>query len=311
MKECTLCNKLKALEDFGKSKLAKDGRRNQCKECINAQKRTKFALTKLKNSKQREAAKQSKKDELLNAPNKICFTCGIEKSKTQFTKDKSKIDGLYSSCKECKNSKAKQERLDNLEEKRLRDRIYRAKNKESKAKTDAKYRSKNKDQITAQKKEYYEKNKEKLKEYSRNKRLNRTLQQIEEDRLKSRERYLNESNEQKKRRKAYGKTYHKTALGKLSSARNASKRRALKISQEDGTVTSEALEKLKEIQEHKCHYCKCDLEYDKPKAVHLDHYVPLSEGGLHSITNVVWSCGPCNWSKRNTIPTEPLALQGI
>lgn len=309
MKKCTICNKLKALEDFGKSKSAKDGRRNQCKECINAQKRAKFTLTKLKNLKQRESDKEIKKDELLKASSKICFTCGLDKPKEQFTKDMSKIDNLHPSCKECKNSKVKQNRLNNIDEKRAKDKAYRLKNKEAKAKSDAKYRNNNKEQLSIKKKKYYEENKDKLKEYNRNRLIQRSSEQIELDRIRKHENYVSETNEQKQRRKEYGKKYHKTPSGKLSSMRNANKRRALKLSQDDGTVTSQALEELKELQEHKCHYCKTLLEYDKTKAVHLDHYIPLSAGGMHSMSNVVWSCGPCNWSKRSIIPTQPLSLQ--
>ena len=36
---------------------------------------------------------------------KICTKCGIEKEETYFNKDKSKKDGLYSSCKDCNREK--------------------------------------------------------------------------------------------------------------------------------------------------------------------------------------------------------------
>lgn len=309
MKKCTICNELKELEEFVKSKSSKDGRRNQCKACINAELKEKHKANKIKNTALHDSNKQLVKELAMSASHKVCYTCNEEKLKIEhFTKDASKVDGFHPSCKKCKNSLAAQRRLDNLESKRTRDRAYAANNKEAKAKADLKYREANKEKLKTAKKEYYQKNTEKLKNSNRLNRLNRTPEQIESDKIRSRENYLNETPEQKQRRIEYGKLYHKTLSGKLSSARNAHKRRALKLSQEDGTVTSQALENLKNIQKHKCYYCGEALEYDKNKAVHLDHYIPLSEGGLHSITNVVWSCGPCNWSKGNTIPVEPLML---
>lgn len=310
MKECVICNKLKALEDFTKSKAAKDGRRNQCKDCVNAQKRVAYEKANMEVVKQKEIDKQLEQMITINNTHKVCHTCGVEKHKDEFTKDKTKIDGLYPSCKECKNSKAKQLRLASIEKHRARDREYRALNKHVKSISDTKYREANKEKLAAHKKLYYEANKAKLKEYNRVTRLNRTPEQVKNGKIKSAQKYLAETEEQKQRRKEYGLMYHKTPSGKLSSTRNAHKRRALKLSQDDGTVTAQALEELKELQKHKCYYCNEPLDYGKTKAVHLDHYIPLSEGGLHSITNVVWSCGPCNWSKGNTIPVEPLKIQG-
>ena len=308
MKECTICNKLKALEDFTKSKAAKDGRRNQCKDCVNAQKRVAYEKANREVVKQKEIDKQLEQMITINNTHKVCHTCGVEKHKDEFTKDKTKIDGLYPSCKECKNSKAKQIRLASIEKHRARDREYMANNKEAKALADAKYRAANKESIKLKKQEYYNENREKLLKNNRKRTANRTSKQIEFDRARSRKKYLNESKEQKQRRAQYGKEYHKTTSGKLSSIRNANKRRALKLSQDDVTVTSQALEELKESQDHKCYYCKTPLEYNKTRAVHLDHYIPLSEGGMHSISNVIWSCGSCNWSKGNTIPTQPLKI---
>lgn len=35
--------------------------------------------------------------------------------------------------------------------------------------------------------------------------------------------------------------------------------------------------------------------------VHLDHIYPISKGGIHSITNVVWSCASCNLRKSDSV----------
>lgn len=40
------------------------------------------------------------------------------------------------------------------------------------------------------------------------------------------------------------------------------------------------------------------------KTVEIDHIIPLSRGGRHSIGNLAPSCGPCNRSKSNKFVTE-------
>lgn len=78
----------------------------------------------------------------------------------------------------------------------------------------------------------------------------------------------------------------------------ARQRRACKISSSDGTVTIDALANLLTHQNNNCYYCGSTLDTDK----HLDHYIPLSKGGTHSINNVVWSCPKCNLTKNATLP---------
>ena len=54
---------------------------------------------------------------------------------------------------------------------------------------------------------------------------------------------------------------------------------------------------------------KLEIELDTPldlkdRNTHLDHYMPLSKGGAHSISNVVWSCAACNLTKNNKLPIK-------
>jgi 5-methylcytosine-specific restriction endonuclease McrA len=48
-----------------------------------------------------------------------------------------------------------------------------------------------------------------------------------------------------------------------------------------------------------CFYCKCNST-----KLTLDHVIPLSRGGTHSIGNLVGACGSCNSSKGNKFITE-------
>ena len=95
--------------------------------------------------------------------------------------------------------------------------------------------------------------------------------------------------------------YSKSENGKLVTLNNQGKRRERMYSSSDGTITKDALKTLKENQNHKCYYCDCALDYTVPKQVHLDHIIPLSKGGTHTIGNVVWACCSCNSSKSNKL----------
>lgn len=50
-----------------------------------------------------------------------------------------------------------------------------------------------------------------------------------------------------------------------------------------------------------CHYCKRPFP---PKALTMDHIVPLSRGGKSTKGNVVPSCKECNTQKKQLLPME-------
>lgn len=309
MKECKKCKDMKKLEDFPKRKANKDGRDNTCKVCINERVKNSERARSIKASNR--IAKAEKEKQLLMISTKTCACCKQTKPKTEFNKASNTKDKFSVYCKICKRLKDKNRRLQNLEVVRQRDRDYMANNKEAKAASDSKYREANKEKLSQHKKEYYRENFKRLSEKAKQRRLNRTSEEIKRDSEIAHKKYLNESPEQKARRAEYGKNYHKTESGKLSSRVNAQKRRANKISTSDGTVTAQALENLKELQNNKCYYCNCELLFTENNKVHLDHYIPLSKGGIHSIENVVWSCSSCNYSKGDTIPNDPLMLLDV
>lgn len=49
-----------------------------------------------------------------------------------------------------------------------------------------------------------------------------------------------------------------------------------------------------------CHWCKIDCTNN----YHIDHYIPLSKGGRHVLTNLVISCPTCNIRKNAKMPEE-------
>jgi len=48
----------------------------------------------------------------------------------------------------------------------------------------------------------------------------------------------------------------------------------------------------------KCYFCDKDLKF---KQITLDHYIPLSKGGVDEIYNIVTSCKTCNKYKGNSL----------
>jgi len=76
------------------------------------------------------------------------------------------------------------------------------------------------------------------------------------------------------------------------------KRKALKKSSSDGTITRESLKELLQMQNNRCYHCDCELDEKK----HLDHFIPISKGGIDGMLNVVWSCARCNLTKHATMP---------
>ena len=78
-------------------------------------------------------------------------------------------------------------------------------------------------------------------------------------------------------------------------------RKAILKARSDGTVTKEKLDTLYDAQHGLCAYCKCNL---KISGVCIDHTVPISRGGLHTITNIKLVCPTCNLSKGTKLEDE-------
>ena len=93
------------------------------------------------------------------------------------------------------------------------------------------------------------------------------------------------------------KVYQKTTNGKAVNKNKKHKRRAVTNS---GDVTTQQLAEL-EQNAKTCYWCECSLKKVK---VHIDHYVPLSKGGKHTLSNLVVSCQRCNNQKHAKDPLE-------
>ena len=171
-----------------------------------------------------------------------------------------------------------------------------------KSKLDKEYREANKSALQAKGLAYRKERREEL----RKKSLERyhSASEAEVQRRKELKRLYNQnaSEDIKERKRLYDKQYFASEKGKDVTRRSVHKRRAQKLASEDGTVTAQALEDLKIKQSNKCFHCSELLDFSGKGTVHLDHFIPLSLGGCHTIDNVVWSCAKCNLTKSNNYP---------
>ena len=235
---------------------------------------------------------------------KTCGCCKITKSILEFNKNKSKKDGLSFNCKSCIKIYKDENRKNNPEKIKLsrqkhyeknrenllkKSQEWKDKNREHHNKTSRQYRDKNREIIIKKKKEYYLKNKEnhlqvckewafenkeKLKEYK------------SEYYLKNKEMLILKSNE-----------YRKTEQGKIVKRNSNHKRRTLT---KNGDVTTQQLKELYSTVKN-CYWCNTKLNKNN---THLDHFMPLSKGGLHTIDNLVLSCSYCNLQKHAKDPYQ-------
>lgn len=56
---------------------------------------------------------------------------------------------------------------------------------------------------------------------------------------------------------------------------------------------------------HKCEYCSCEMQTLNELSDNfatIDHYIPLSKGGTHALSNLRLVCRKCNAIKANSVP---------
>lgn len=76
--------------------------------------------------------------------------------------------------------------------------------------------------------------------------------------------------------------------------------RARRRAQEEGGISTGTLANWTAAQPKVCFYCGDTC----PDDFHVDHFVPLSKGGPHVLTNLRIACAPCNLSKSARDPME-------
>lgn len=198
---------------------------------------------------------------------KVCSKCNLEKHIDMFYKQKNCKDGIRPKCKQCMANDSKK---------------YNESNKDKLKQYFTEYYLNNKTIKNIQTKEYYQKNKKEISIYHKKYRI----ENLEKIRIVKKKYY--EKNRELINKKITA--YYKTERGKASIKNQFHKRRSLK---KQGDVTTQQLMELEKTAKV-CYWCSASL---KNKKIHIDHYVPLSKGGEHTLSNLVISCAKCNHKK--------------
>ena len=221
-----------------------------------------------------------------------CKTCAINKPKKDFhTTGKNKT--LKKECKDCVNKKRREARKENPDKYRQQDQKSYTKHKDKVIAKSKIYYQNNKESILKHCKDSYDKEKVKIK--------NKNYYENNKEELLSKVHTYYEENKEKIC--AQKKEYRKSINGRLSIRNGRQNRRIKEKEAADGTITKESLKNLDKMQNSQCYYCKTTIDIQSP-LTHLDHLTPLSKGGLHSITNVAWTCAACNLKKNNKTEEE-------
>lgn len=109
--------------------------------------------------------------------------------------------------------------------------------------------------------------------------------------------YLRERN-QTERCKKNNKRYQLSVLGHKTSAMAASRRRA-RLKECEGEFSIQEWDELVKEYGNSCAYCGCN-----DVKMTMDHVIPITKGGRHSMDNIVPACGICNSSKNNKLLDE-------
>jgi 5-methylcytosine-specific restriction endonuclease McrA len=218
---------------------------------------------------------------------KVCSKCKVEKNTSEFHKNRSRDDGLQHYCKMCQSFMQKV--------------YYNPEN--SKA-----YYLANRDRINAVRRAYVARNKEKISE------RHKAYYIANRDKLIDQVKTYNATN--KDRKKEYAKEYVKTEKGASSRRKANSKarprRRALK---RGANIESFSPIEIFERDGYICQLCGIKTRPDfksqyHPKRPELDHIIPLSIGGDHSMVNTQCLCRHCNITKSNSGKGDQLRLFG-
>ena len=135
-------------------------------------------------------------------------------------------------------------------------------------------------------KEYYEKNKEHLMEYARE--YGKKWREENYERMKA-----TRTKEWHETRGEYLKAYK---VANPEKARHHNRKRLTMIKrQSDGSVTTHQIRELI-ADAIKCPYCFKKMAHEEKV---IDHMIPLSKKGLHSIDNLAICCADCNKRKFN------------
>lgn len=170
-------------------------------------------------------------------------------------------------------------------------------NKKAKADYDKNYYKTNKTEKIKAVREYREANKERLAKY------HREYQTVNRNKIVKRKRKYYETN--KERITERKRQYEQTPEGTAVMRRGKHTRRARKLNAVTGPMPANLVSYLLKLYGATCQGCYCKLTQ---QSVHIDHVIPLAQGGMHTLWNLQPLCSTCNLSKGDRVPTDEIEL---
>jgi 5-methylcytosine-specific restriction endonuclease McrA len=207
---------------------------------------------------------------------KVCSKCKLAKSLDSFSTDKQKISGLRSNCRACDKA-----RLDASGY----GKTYYQNNRETRLAKEAQRRAQNREQENKRSRKWKQENKERCRvvnaAWNRNNR-ERAHQNATAWRKANPER--NRDNQNRWRKENPDKQRAKEVRRRTAHRANG--------------VYFISNAEIKRLYSSPCFYCQ------DTKDITLDHIIPISRGGSHSIGNLLPACRSCNLSKNAKTITE-------
>lgn len=273
-KRCSRCKEVKSLDLFNRSKRRADGHDTWCKAC-------------------RKEYDKNRKEYPVSVTEKLCRKCGEVRPADDFQVNKKVKDGLHSYCYECVLDYGEQWRKENPD--------YQSNHYLERIENDyeLKRRRLNKRIISFIKKNcreyarYYGRqrwaNNPAVREYQRE-------YQREHNAVKRKT-----SPEWRKRQTEYQRRWRNKPETKLKRRIVDQERLAWENETNDGSVTPESLQKIRDDQNNLCYFPHCRKEMNDivnhPGQATIDHIKSRNKGGRNIISNIVWACRSCNSSK--------------
>jgi 5-methylcytosine-specific restriction endonuclease McrA len=183
----------------------------------------------------------------------------------------------------------------NRDKRRLSNRKFAALHREKRRLDNKQWRLRNLEYIRQKSRDYAALNSEKKAEYMRG--YYRRRYAVPEIRAK----LINQTTEYAKSHPEIRRKIHKNFKKRHPERVRAHNRHSrwirkarIKAATVNPTSIQEFIQKVRETPYFRCYYCKHRFS---SKRAHIDHIIPLSKGGAHSIENLCTACPKCNLTK--------------